>query len=882
MNPWTKNSTNIAAFLAVVCIVVSGMPLVQGVEDEEENLWNEGLVVQPVWDSAPFNVIFTLCEWNGYLYAGGRYNERIYKSSNGVTWTPAFSAKTSYAWDASIVYDGSMYFASSETESDEWFVKVWRTTDGNTLTKVFESEHYTEKVMSARKFNIYNDTIAIGLKRTGAMIRSRDGTNWEKVQISSAYSSLNHIIEFKEMYYLTGASTNNGGALFRSSDCNEWDLIQTWKDGTIDHHSGAGSMVIFNEWLYICNNGNKITTWGVVLKTEDGENFTEVWHGTEDHINGPNLIVFDDRLFLTVSGISSRTLGGEILVLNETKEDSAGSFVRILDGFDSIEHHFHGRAVFKGSLFIGGGSGKWEGNNAILYKITNRADEDPSIEVAEEDLPFGTVFVLTEFNGYMYTAGRWYEKVYRSTDGEHWERAFPQKTTYSWQNGITFENSLYLVSCEGEGDRRTTILWRSEDGKTLQSVFELKDTTTERPALGIYNGSLYMGVEQYVNDELTGCLYRSDLGADWEMIFSTDMCYRFQEFRTFQGAFYFTMSGVNCGGVLLRSYDGSSFEVAARWNDSIDYGDNGAIGLSVYKEELYVTLNHDGESKYVRLMKSSDGCNFTEVWFTTVKGMNAARVCVYDGRLFLYICGKMDNNLGYEIWYDDGSGFVLMYRGRSGTEHTILRHVIFKNEMYMGGGSGNWKSHDAMIHRIGYFIPERMEPEENDLSAFFLIFSVISINIIIVIALLLFFLKPELFHIKPKSRQPSSTPEPVTQSARESADTKSDFPSFDSASSGIQREIIDVLTPIPNMDKAEIARMLGHDVKTVSLQLSILMRKQLIRMEKIGKKSVYSVIKSPGDPDGQPISDDESSFSPRLPPPPPSYEPPAYDDEAHY
>ena len=711
--PVKKTTARVGSFtlLIVFCIVVSGIPFVQGTEEDTENQWNEGLVVQVTWDTAPFNVIQTLCTWNNELYAAGRYSERIFKSADGVTWAPAFDVHTSYSWEASIVYNGSLYFGSSENRSNNYYVNVWRSTNGTTLEKVFESEPSSEQITSVRRFSIYNGTLALGMRGTGSMIRSHDGTHWERFINSTKYSSFNDLIEYKGSYYITAGSSDQGGALFRSSDGEEWNVTTTWTNGIIDYHSVAGNMVVFNDTLYVCHNGDKESSWGVVLGTLDGENFTEVWHGEEDHLNYVELTVFEDRLFLTLSGISLRNLGGEIRVFHEGETENEDTFVRIHDGNDNNEHHFHGQAVFMDALFIGGGSGKGGSGNAILYRITNRDDEDPLIEIPDGELPFGTVFVLTEFQGYMYTAGRWYEKVYRSQDGENWEPAFSNTTTYSWQNGITFEGALYLVSCEGEGDRRTTILWRSSNGSSLAKVFEIENGTTERPALGIHNDFLYMGVEQYVNDSLTGCLYRSDDGSAWGMIFQTDIGYRFQEFRTFQGAFYFTMSGVYCGGSLFRSFDGSEFELAARWNESVDYGDNGAYGLCVYDNELYVTLNHDGGAKYVRVLKSSNGTTFHEIWSTTGKDMNAARVCVFDGRLYLYICGKMGKGQGSEIWYQDGETFVLLHKGNPDREHTLLRNLKFGDSLYIGGGSGNWNSHDAIIHRIGYFVPKEEEEE---------------------------------------------------------------------------------------------------------------------------------------------------------------------------
>ena len=688
----------------------------EGVRGEEDT---EELSIEVAWDSAPFNVIQTLCTWNDDLYAAGRSSERIYRSSDGEEWEPAFKVRTSYAWDASIVFNGALYVGSSEQSSGEYFVTIWRSTDGVTLEKVYESEHFSYKISCARRFGFYEDSLVLGLKQAGMMVMSQDGTNWEEFMSSDEYRTLNDVLEYDGYYYVSAGDPDAGGAVYRSADGEEWDIVQAWDDGTIDHSNGAGSMVIHDDALYLCHNGNKENAWGVVLKTTDGETFTEVWHGKEDHLNYAGLATYNDRLFLTLSGISSRNLGGEIRVLNENaivdgevKEDEE-TFVRIHDGNDYIEHHFHGRAIFDGSLFIGGGSGKGGSGDAILYRITDLDTDVPTIEIAEDELPFGTVFVLTEFDGHMYAAGRWNERIYRSANGADWELAFSQRTSYSWQNGITFDDDLYLVSCEGSGDRRTTILWRSENGISLEKIFEIENATTERPSFGTFNGSLYMGVDQYVDDARTCCLYRSTNGTNWEMIFSPEVGVGIHTFETFMDMFYFTSSSGSDGGALFRSGNGLDFELTARWPGGMEGHYNGTHGFTVFEDEIYIALNKD-TANAVRILKSGDGYNFTEVWSTTAEGMNAPSLCVYNDHLFLYMCGKMGASNGTEIRMFDGTEFTLLHRGNKDTEHSLMRHLIFDDALYIGGGSGNWRSNDAIIHRIEFpLAPEPIPTIEN-------------------------------------------------------------------------------------------------------------------------------------------------------------------------
>ena len=234
--------------------------------------------IEKVWNDAPFNTIYTLCAWDGLLYAGGRYDEKIYRSPDGLVWTEVFDIITTRSWDASIVFNGSIYFASTEQGTDTWRVAFWRSSDGITLEKVFETEPSSQKINPHRVFSIINDTLMMSIKGgpKGIIMMSRDGTDWEEYYTNDEYRYLNDMIEFNGEYYLGTSSKNDGGALYRSFDGQNWRMIRNWTDGSGNWHSSVHEMVIFEDELYLAHSGNKEDTWVEVLKTTDGENFTKV------------------------------------------------------------------------------------------------------------------------------------------------------------------------------------------------------------------------------------------------------------------------------------------------------------------------------------------------------------------------------------------------------------------------------------------------------------------------------------------------------------------------------------------------------------------------------------------------------------------------------
>ncbi len=248
------------AITIMLCVVTAGMVSVLVPEEVKGEGGSGEFYIEVAWDSAPFNTIYTLCEWNNTLFAAGRYDERIYRSQDGRIWSPAFDVNTTHAWESSIVFNGSLYFGSTESRSDLWYVEVWRSQDGLSLERVYQSEAFEEKVVPSRGFDIINDRLYLTLRYDGTLLRSSDGENWKECFHSDNYDNINDITVFDDTYYMTAGSRQNGGALFRSNDMETWEKYKTWTDGTIDWHSSAGSMVVFNDELYISHHVSSVKT----------------------------------------------------------------------------------------------------------------------------------------------------------------------------------------------------------------------------------------------------------------------------------------------------------------------------------------------------------------------------------------------------------------------------------------------------------------------------------------------------------------------------------------------------------------------------------------------------------------------------------------------
>lgn len=675
-----------------VCILMASitwMLVPEGVVGNDDA--EKGPKIERVWNSAPFNTVFTLVTFQGELYAAGRYEERIYRSPDGYTWTPAFSQMTTYAWFTSTVYNGDLYFSSTEEHGNEYSIDVWRSSDGIVLEHVYEQRF--DHFIHPSNFGEFQEALYLAIKDGGSIIRSYDGENWEEVYHSETYPRVKEFIEFNGAFYAGAYSRNDGGALLRTLDGNEWEIVFTIDEGQDTWHSAISTFTIFKDELYYGMNDNKDTKWVSVHRSPDGENFTEVWYTRETGLNAPKLRVFNDRLYVILSGTGSSNIGGAIYYQDD------GVFRLLKEGDDTYEHSFCEPAILGNAMYVGSGSSVAARHDAAVYRISEIDCKLPFIEKVWDDAPFNTIYTLCSWNDELYAAGRYDEKIYRSSDGVEWSEAFDVITTRAWDASIVYNGSIYFASTEQETDTWNVVFWRSTDGITLEKVFETDPSSGKIYAhreFSIINDTLMMSIKGGPR----GVIMMSRNGTDWEEFFSNEDYRYLNDLVEFKGAYYLGTASQRGGGALFQSLDAVNWTIIRNWTDGTRNWHNTVHRMVVFEDELYLALNGNKEDAWVEILKTGDGENFTKVWQGAEDEYNAPEFAVYKDKLYLTMAGNSSTNEGGEIRIFTGTDFELLMDGDGDTEHNFRGKAIFNDDLYIGGGSGKWGTGDAVLYRI--------------------------------------------------------------------------------------------------------------------------------------------------------------------------------------
>ena len=651
----------------------------------------KGPKIERVWNSAPFNTVFTLVTFQGKLYAAGRYDERIYRTPDGYTWTPAFSQTTTYAWFTSTVYNGDLYFSSTEEHGNEYSIDVWRSSDGIVLEHVYEQRF--DHFIHPSNFGEFQEALYLAIKDGGSIIRSSDGETWEEVYHSETYPRVKEFIEFNGAFYAGAYSRNDGGALLRTLDGNEWEIVFTIDEGQDTWHSAICTLVVFKGELYYGMNDNKDTKWVSIHRSPDGENFTEVWYTQENGLNAPKLRVFNDRLYVIMSGTGSSNIGGAIYYQHD------GVFRLLKEGDDTYEQSFCEPAILGNAMYVGSGSSVAGRHDAAVHRIWETDGVLPFIEKVWDDAPFNTIYTLCSWNGMLYAAGRYDEKIYRSPDGVEWSEAFDVITTRAWDASIVYSGSIYFASTEQGTDTWTVAFWRSTDGITLEKVFETDpwhQMIYPHREFSIINDTLMMSIKGGPR----GIIMMSRNGTDWEEFFSNGDYRYLNDLIEFNGAYYLGTASQRDGGALYRSSDGENWSMIRNWTEGTRNWHNTLHKMVIFEDELYLGLNGNKEDSWVEILKTRDGENFTKVWQGAEDEYNAPEFAVYRDNLYLTMAGNSSTNEGGEIRIFTGTDFELLMDGDGDTEHNFRGKAIFNDDLYIGGGSGKWDGEDAVLYRI--------------------------------------------------------------------------------------------------------------------------------------------------------------------------------------
>lgn len=227
---------------------------------------------------------YSLVVFDSKLYAGTATNGRIFRTSDGRSFSQVADVTDQYVWDLAVF--GSLIVAACGNPQGS----VYRSADGSTWFESFRDPTYGGvHCLAVFGSNIYGGTHLPG----GAYIlQSADAIVWTDVHNEAGETAFQSLCVFGSYLYAALQST---GEIWRSSDGTTWAACATLPD------SAQGNILaVFDGYLY-CGT----LTNGYIYRSSDGVSWSRVYDG-QAHDEVRALHVFNSRLY--AGGIGSTAI----------------------------------------------------------------------------------------------------------------------------------------------------------------------------------------------------------------------------------------------------------------------------------------------------------------------------------------------------------------------------------------------------------------------------------------------------------------------------------------------------------------------------------------------------------------------------------------------
>ena len=333
-------------------------------------LWPQGTVkATEVWQQVGGNglgdpnntTVSTMEVWNNALYAGVGNDAgcRIYRSTNGTTWTKVNNdgfghphLRELYDFTA---FGGQLYTDGLDDLHDDTSGEIWRSTNGTTWTQAGgEGLGNPNNNTGFYKFEVFNGMLYVGSRNPtegGEILRTADGVNWSQTN-NDGFGSLNNdgimsLESYGGFLYAGTLNPTSGAELWRSADG------EIWEGPVIDFGPYPGGLNAGINVIYVYQND---LYFGTINPLDGGQLWQwdgAVWTGVTDGLDNNNNIWFSIHPVTVNSsvyfGTRNEINGAEFWTANGSWE----TYSQLLTGFENPNNWALYALTYKDYLYLG-------------------------------------------------------------------------------------------------------------------------------------------------------------------------------------------------------------------------------------------------------------------------------------------------------------------------------------------------------------------------------------------------------------------------------------------------------------------------------------------------------------------------------------------------
>jgi hypothetical protein len=302
---------------------------------------------QIAYDSGETDIL-SLVEFSSALYAGSSTGGKIFKSTDGTTWTLAYDSPETRI-NKLHVFSNNIYAATGPNGL------IYKSSDGSTWTLAYDGPDTDILTLETFSSNLYH-------AGTNAIIRtSSDGTTWTLAYDSGTQADIIYDLEvFSGQLY--AASGDSLGLIFRSSDGTTWTLAYDSDQSVIQSLIVLGNQIFPSSTTLLAGSGDQFR----IYKSTDGLTWSLSYDGLGTVGDVRSLFSTDTMVYA----------GTELLGVLY-RSDNAIDWSISYDSPKTSIHDMTGFSQDCGTLYLG--------SDDVIYTMDNLVESDYVPDVISPD-----------------------------------------------------------------------------------------------------------------------------------------------------------------------------------------------------------------------------------------------------------------------------------------------------------------------------------------------------------------------------------------------------------------------------------------------------------------------------------------------------------------